>query len=245
LGLDDLEMGSDERIFSSIRNLYAGLLLLFKEKLLRLSPENSGEVLIKAEIMPILHNGRILFAAGRSKKTVDLHQIENRFKNLGVKVDWGRVNAVQQKRNDIEHYYTLDKKDAIREVVSDIFIVIRDFIKDELNDDPKELLGNKHWNIMLNTSKLFESQRKTCLDSLKNVNWPSDLISNYVEQIRCSSCGSFLLAPSNHTVQVKIEDQYFDCESCGQAVQYSDLLESFLNNHSSEEPNPQSLSANE
>jgi type I restriction enzyme M protein len=220
LGLDDFEMETEERIISSIRNLYAGILLLFKEKLLRLSPDESEEVLIKSEIVPVNEGGKIKFK-GTGTKTIEFDQIKKRFGKLGVKFDWQRVEKIQKKRNEIEHYYTTDKKSAIREVISNTFIVISDFIKNELNEDPRELLGLKYWNAMLSTSELYEDQRKNCLDLLSKINWQPTSID--VNDIRCSSCGSTLIAPVMPAVP-KVENQYFDCVSCGQAISYNDLI---------------------
>ena len=50
MGLDDYKvaLGGDERRYiSSTRNLFAGILLLFKEKLSQLSPDGTDEILIK------------------------------------------------------------------------------------------------------------------------------------------------------------------------------------------------------
>jgi type I restriction-modification system DNA methylase subunit len=233
LGLDDFEMGTEERIISSIRNLYAGMLLLFKEKLLRLSPSESNEVLIKSKVIPIKENGKIKFK-GADRNTVDVSQIKDRFKDLDINVDWQRVKVIQNKRNDIEHYYTTEKKDAIREVISSAFIVIHDFIEKELNDNPRELLGEKYWNTMLNTSELFEKKRKDCLHSLKEIKWQPITLGVRVDEIRCSSCNSSLIAP-DEPITSKVEHQYFTCMSCGQSISYNDLLEALLNDQPFEE----------
>lgn len=228
LGLDDYELGTDERIISSIRNLYAGLLLLFKEKLLRLSPKGSEEVLIKSQIVPVHEKGRIRFK-GEGKKTIELEQIKKRFDKLGIKFEWQRVNAIQEKRNDIEHYYTKDKKSAIREVISNTFIVISDFVRNQLDEDPRDLLGLKYWNTMLSTSELYENERENCLELLKLIDWQPTGINP--DDIRCSSCGSSLVAPLM-PVLPKTERQYFDCRSCGQSISFNDLIAPLSNEQS-------------
>jgi type I restriction enzyme M protein len=220
LGLDDYEMGTDERIISSIRNLYAGLLLLFKEKLLRLSPEGSEEVLIKSEIVPVYENGKIKFK-GLGQRTIEYEQIKKRFEKLSIQFEWTRVKAIQEKRNDIEHYYTKDKKSAVREVISNTFIVIRDFVRNQLDEDPRELLGLKYWNTMLNTSDLYEKEREDCLELLNLIDWQPSAITS--DAIRCSSCGSALIAPVR-PLSPRIERQYFDCRSCGQSISFNDLI---------------------
>ena len=62
MGLEDYASGEKDlkRLISCARNLFAGILLLFKHKLVELSPPNSNEVLIKARIRPERdHSGNI------------------------------------------------------------------------------------------------------------------------------------------------------------------------------------------
>ena len=47
MGLEDYQSEDKKRMLSCVRNLYAGMLLLFKYKLVELSPEGSNEILIK------------------------------------------------------------------------------------------------------------------------------------------------------------------------------------------------------
>ncbi len=47
LGVEDFQKLKENpnRVISAVRNIYAGVLLLFKEKLYRLSPQGSNEIL--------------------------------------------------------------------------------------------------------------------------------------------------------------------------------------------------------
>jgi len=228
LGIEDYKTGDEKRIISAIRNLYAGLLLLFKEKLLRLSPDDSNEVLIKSKVSPILEKQNIKFI-GVGNNTVNTYQIEERFKKLGVEVDWKRVKDIQKIRNNIEHYYSTDIKDAILSVISSTFIVIRDFVKKELNNNPRELLGTESWQTMLDTSEFFEERRRNCLVALAKITWEPSYLSERIEAFRCLTCGSALIAPLENSIQRKVDQQYFECESCGQSMRYGDLVEASLN----------------
>jgi type I restriction enzyme M protein len=230
LGLDDFEMGTDERVISSIRNLFAGMLLLFKEKLLRLSPEESNEVLIKTRVIPVNENGKIKFKGAKKSNTVDVREIQERFDGLGVRVAWPLVTEIQQKRNQIEHYYTTDKKSAIKDVVSKTFVVISAFIKNELGEDPRELLGDTYWNILLKTSAVYEGERGDCLRLLGEIKWTDE--SLVIKDISCPSCNSALIKPSTEHRAAKIENQYFDCVSCGQVISYGDLVAPLKNEQS-------------
>ncbi len=74
-GIEDYNDGRRPRLLSAVRNIHAGILLLYKEALRRRSPPNSNEALIKAKIEPQPDgNGGIAFV-GVGKKTVDTFQI--------------------------------------------------------------------------------------------------------------------------------------------------------------------------
>jgi len=57
LGIDDYFSKKENRVFSSVRNLYAGILLMYKSKLLDLCPAGTDEVLIKSKILPVERGG--------------------------------------------------------------------------------------------------------------------------------------------------------------------------------------------
>ena len=52
IGLQDYAY--DDRLVSSVRNIHAGILLLFKYKLIILSGEGSNAALVKQKIVPFL-----------------------------------------------------------------------------------------------------------------------------------------------------------------------------------------------
>lgn len=121
----------DKRYLSSVRNICAGILLLYKEKLSRLSPKYQKELLIKKNIeLSKNEQGDIIFI-GKGDKTVDVYEIKERFKSLKIIEDkeyWKKFDELNQLRNNIEHYYTDKSPDAVREVVAKSFLLIRDFI---------------------------------------------------------------------------------------------------------------------
>ncbi len=143
LGLEDYEASeSDERrVVSCARNIYAGILLLFKYKLSSLSDPNTDEALIKEKVQPKVVDNKILWV-GKGKKTVDYQSIKDRFDSLDIKVDWDRINKINDYRNNVEHYFSNLEHKAIQGLISNSFLIIRDFIAEELQADPKECLGS-------------------------------------------------------------------------------------------------------
>ena len=73
LGIEDYEMATADtrRYISCTRNIFAGILLLFKHKLSELSPAGSDEVLIKQKVMPKIDINSITWI-GEGKQTVDV-----------------------------------------------------------------------------------------------------------------------------------------------------------------------------
>ena len=75
LGVADYTLSSEDprRLHSAVRNLFAGILLLFKSKLADLS-KNDDESLLKAKIRPTLQGDAFRWV-GEGSKTVDDVQI--------------------------------------------------------------------------------------------------------------------------------------------------------------------------
>src|SRR5882724_11676154 len=88
LALEDFSSPNDARLLSAVRNLHAGILLLYKEKLRLLSPPGTNDVFIKANIQPQVGPPGGSTWVGVGKNTVNVAEIRRRFKALGVQTDW-------------------------------------------------------------------------------------------------------------------------------------------------------------
>jgi hypothetical protein len=100
IGVEDFESSDTRRVLSAVRNISAGILLLYKEKLRQLSPPGSDEVLIKQNIHPKLNPSGQLEYVGYGKKTVDVQKIKERFKSLGIDVNWSLFENISDIRNE-------------------------------------------------------------------------------------------------------------------------------------------------
>ena len=111
VGVEDYQSGTRSRLLSAVRNIHAGILLLYKEALRRMSPAESNDALMMARIVPSKDpNGKVVFI-GEGKKTADTQQIKDRFDTLGIKTDWKRFDRINETRNEVEHLYPrLDQK---------------------------------------------------------------------------------------------------------------------------------------
>jgi DNA-directed RNA polymerase subunit RPC12/RpoP len=215
VGLEDLEDGSSRRLLSAARNLHAGILLLFKSKLLELSPEGSDEVLIKQLVVPRVSEGGSVSFVGKGKKTVDVQGIKERLENLGVPVDWLRLDRLTNERNNIEHYYPKLSGDALRGLVSDVVVIIRNFTVNALSRDPRELFGDEHWTKLIQQKDVFDAEQQTCLDSMGEVDWGSTALAAAALKFVCDSCGSSLMRPATDKQDDDDEVPSLECRSCG------------------------------
>ncbi|HBB33010.1 MAG TPA: hypothetical protein DDZ80_31365 [Cyanobacteria bacterium UBA8803] len=226
VGVEDYLTDDSKRYLSSVRNICAGILLLYKEKLCRLSPSYDKEVLIKKDIRPIDDGqGNIIFI-GTGKKTVDVQEIKERFSSLKITVDWKKFDELNQLRNNIEHYYTDKSPDAVREVIAKSFILIRDFISDCLDEEPHQLLGDVYWQALLNTADVYEAEEAACRQSFEDIEFKHPILQEAVEQIRCPSCHSSL-------IKAKDIDEFsiftsLSCGSCGKAFKFGEVMDECL-----------------
>jgi len=222
LGLEDYESKDKRRVISSVRNFHAGVLLLLKEKLRLLSPPNSDEVLIKEKILPRLDaNGKLVFV-GNGKKTVKPDQIRDRFDSLGIKFDWKRFKKITDLRNELEHYHTATGSDEINEMVSDAFILVRDFVKNELAEDPRALLGRDVWKTLVTEGNVYKDERNDCLVELERVKWESDTLRDaMMKYARCPKCRSLLLTPKD-AIQ-HYSKLLLGCRSCGKTHDFRSI----------------------
>ena len=223
IGVEDYQSDDPRRILSAMRNITAGILLLFKEKLRRLSPEGSDEVLIKQRIELKLENGKLIFI-GVGKNTVDVPQIKERFKTLGIIINEDRLQEIVNVRNYMEHYCTRESEDRLRELLSDSFLIMRDFIGSQLEIEPLELLGEKTWNVLLGVAEVYQSELAECKAEKKKINWESKTLEKMSNFLRCSKCKSALLKPVNP------EEKHFpllefSCSGCGMTALLEELAE--------------------
>jgi len=223
VGIEDYERGSHDRLLAAVRSIHAGILLLYKEALRRLSPAGSAEALLKAKIAPTRNaQGNVEFV-GDGTKTVDVQQIKEHFDSLGIVTDWKRFDRITKVRNEIEHYYTKTNKKALESLVSDAFIIVRNFVATELSEDPLKLLGEQTWQSMLKVSEVYEAERAECEKALAAVNWESDTLAKGVVDLTCPSCSGSLLRPDTDDKDYR-DDMALQCRACGETSDAHDFV---------------------
>jgi len=230
LGLEDYETSKedDRRIISSTRNIYAGILLLFKHKLSSLSAKNTDEALIKERVSPKIIDNQILWV-GKGKKTVDYQSIKDRFDSLGIAVDWSRIEKINDYRNNVEHYFSNLEHKSIQGLISNSFIIIRDFISEQLQHDPKELLGNNSWLILVDIHEVHEKEKQACIDLIKITDFFNDTIQEAFISHLCKECGSDLIYPREQNIEAA--ENIFVCKSCDTEFYYEEIVNQAIINY--------------
>ncbi|ASF44986.1 hypothetical protein [Methylovulum psychrotolerans] len=229
IGLEDYQSPDERRIVSSTRNIFAGILLLFKHKLCELSPPDSDEALIKQRVLPEIDVTGAVRWIGKGNKTVDVQNIKERFDSLGISIDWKRVDNINKYRNDIEHYFSSRNTQSVQQLISDSFLIIRDFISEHLSEDPKQLLGDDAWGVLIKVNEVYEKEKTTCVEALETLSYFNDEILNAFESYSCAKCGSGLITPSERNVEA-IEVEY-TCKSCGKALPYEDIVKPVISDY--------------
>lgn len=221
IGLEDYSSPDKRRVISCTRNIFAGILLLFKYKLSLMS-SNSDEALIKQRVLPTIDENGNLIWKGKGRKTVDVQNIRERFESLNIEVDWKRIEKINDFRNDIEHYYSGLNHKAIRSLISDSFIIINDFIRSHLSTDPKELLGDEAWSVLIEVNEVYEKEKAECIAALETLEYFDSMILNAFENFSCEECGSGLIVPTLNGGDALESD--FVCKSCGNTLPYESIV---------------------
>ncbi|MPM09052.1 hypothetical protein SDC9_55368 [bioreactor metagenome] len=218
IGLEDYISSStdQDRKLSSVRNIYASLLLFLKAGLCHYSPDGSNDVLIKAKILPVRNKDTGISFIGTEKNTVDVKGIRDRYNSLGINLKWDPLEKIQKERNNIEHFYSSTPIETIQALVCEASKFILEILKEVFETDPSSMLGEV-WNKMIAIKNIYEPIKKDCNESLdmlsKIISFNPETIS-LLKELRCHECNSPLL--------------YFDTESeiSRDGTMYTEYLDS-------------------
>ncbi len=221
IGLEDLLKNDDRRVLSAVRNVHAGVLLLCKEKLRRLSP--ADELLLAQRFEPRPNGGSEISVVAVGRNTVGVEDIKRRFKDFGINFDWKRFEAIADIRHHIEHAYLQGTRDRAKEAVADAFILIRHLLVDLLREDPFKTLGPECWNALLENADLFEAELRDCRATLNCVAWETEAAAKSLNDIICPSCRSSLIRQRDPDNRQQSELALY-CSACGESHELGPVL---------------------
>ena len=189
-GVNDYMSDDDGRLLSAARNVHAGVLLLFKEKLRRLSPSDSNEVLVKQNVIPVLDDAGNLSFKGTGKNTADVTTIKRRFKSLGINAPWKRFDRFNKERNNIEHYYTRAGRATTEALLADACVIVEEFIREAFADDLADVLDHSTWDALRRLAESARQRRQDYLASIKHMNGLHPVLLEIAADLRCEECGT-------------------------------------------------------
>ncbi|MBF0427295.1 MAG: hypothetical protein HQL94_00095 [Magnetococcales bacterium] len=230
LGIEDYQAsGNDkDRVLSAVRNVYAGVLLLSKEVLRRLSSDD--EVLLHLDVVPKLGENGIHFKPrheGRVNRTIDKQEIIDRFKTLGLQINDNKINSISKVRNDIEHYHSRHTPAEIDSALADAFIVILDLTRKHIHEDPIDLFGQNVLGIFTEIKDIFDQEMKICKESLSAIDWETETLEAALEDFRCDACGSPLIKQLD-SKNIGWSNAQFQCHKCGKTINSEQLVRSAI-----------------
>jgi hypothetical protein len=225
LGVEDFKSADERRDLSAIRNLHAGVLLLCKEKLRRMSPD--GQVLLAQRFKPVIGPAGVVEFVGMGKGTVGAEEIKERFKDLGIAVEWKRLEGLASIRHNLEHAFYQGSKDTLRQALSDAHFLIRDILTDVLSEEPVNILGPACWQALLENAELFEQQLTACKSTLEAIAWTTNAAQKAASRLECTACGSTLIRQRDQTNSDQYEMHLY-CSACGRGVEIGRALSTAL-----------------
>lgn len=220
MGVEDYGQQDGDRILSAVRNLYAGVLLLAKEALVRKAPNADPQEVIGAVFKPVPdEHGGVEYVAA-SGRTIDFDGIGKRFKDFGLTIDQKALSELNAIRNDIEHHYTDKPGASIRTAIAKAFPVIADLFR-QIEESPVAHLGDV-WEKMLEERALYDQELRAARASLATVAWHAAFMTD--AKLKCIECGSELLEQihADNASQNCIE---FHCRNCGATPERDDVVE--------------------
>lgn len=227
LGVEDYEQTNTDprRAASAIRNFFAGVLLLLKEKLRQESPPGSNDALLYEKIVyKRAPDGTIIFV-GTGKKTVDVGRIQERYKNLGLTLDVVPLNELQQMRNDIEHHDASKHPHAkVQAAIAKTFVLVARVLEDHLGQKPNTVFSGDVWQTMLDEAQTYKEIEDRCRQSKVDLVGVLDAAEELLDSLECPDCGSTLLEA---TTGDYIESEY-ECRVCGKESSLAVLMPAAL-----------------
>ncbi|MEP0069025.1 hypothetical protein [Pyruvatibacter sp.] len=210
VGVEDIDSTDAARIVSVVRNIHAGVLLLCKEILVRLSPADSNAVLIRMRTKSVEEPDGSTREVGVGTSTIGRKEIKQRFKDVGVEVDLSILDSLSRIRNDLEHSHFEQPIGAVKGAIGTALPLIVELCK-ELQEPPRDIFGKSTWDRLLSEKAVFDSARSQSLASLQKWEVASDALRSSFADFQCYECGSGLVA--------REEDDALKCAGCSSGLE--------------------------
>jgi hypothetical protein len=223
LGIEDYRANDPPRALSAVRNFYSGVLLLAKEVLVRQAPNAKPEDVLGARYKPVPDGKGGVHHEWDGRQTVDFSTLGTRFKDFGLKIDETALRDLNRIRTAIEHYYTNESRETVREAIAKAFPVVVDLFA--LADEaPHEVLGDA-WQTMLDVRAVYERELQACEESFEELKARVNVVQE--ASFNCPECRSDLVSQEEPTNTDPWSIQAV-CRSCGAEPEGDKLVEHSL-----------------
>ena len=223
LGVQDSSRKDPRRVVSAIRNVYAGVLLLCKQVLWNASPDGSNGSLIYKDLK-LKNDKGLMVPKSVHGRTIDRREIEKRFKDLGLSLDWHELNNLAKIRNDAEHLFIKDDLKSAKEALAAAMPIIITIFNNHLKIDPSRTFGKKVWSQLLKNRLVFDEQSKVCYESFEGIEWPSTVAKESLPFSRCVECGSVLVMQDNPKA-ISFDEMELRCMNCQEYLDKEEVFE--------------------
>ncbi|MCF1484369.1 MULTISPECIES: hypothetical protein [Rhizobium/Agrobacterium group] len=216
MAVEDFQNAHSRRLSAAIRNLYAGILLLFKCVLAEKSPLGSGGLLIYKDIVPELKpDGSVGFKRkdGNNPKTVDKTEIKERLKSLGLNFYWSALESVSKIRNNMEHLYHNEHPNVVRTAFSDSLPLIVQILDDELQRPAASIFSPECWDFLKKNNDVVSQISRLCWASFAKIEWLDGVQKEAAQSLRCDHCWSPFVKqvdPDNDEIDL-IQLKFHEC----------------------------------
>ena len=196
--IEDYRRNTRPRALSAVRNFYAGTILLAKEVLVRSVPDADPDEILGARYKPVSDGAGGVAYETVGHNTIDFTQLAVRFNDFGLKISHADLRDLNRIRNDIEHLYTNDPLDAVREAIAKAFPVVVELFR-LAEEDPREVLGEA-WQTMLEVRSFYEREREQCEMTFEKVDWKSEALAEAPKL--CPQCFSHLVEQEIQQIRI-------------------------------------------
>ena len=139
------------------------------------------------------------------------------------------MERIRDIRNEMEHYYSSSSRAATTGVLADSFVVIRDFMRNELKEDPLKELGQRTWQVLTDVHEVHEREKGECASQLEQIDWKSDILESAILNYSCDECGSDLI-----DITEVVDDKWdseFRCRACDKRWSLDEMGQDAIRNY--------------
>ena len=245
LGVEDYMLAvenrpsDNKRLISATRNLFSGVLLLFKSLLAEESAE-SNYSLLKAKLVPSKDGDKITWL-GAGKKTVEYEKIKENLRSIDARVDFDSLSRLHGYRNDIEHYYDANNHQfaAVESFLADAFEVVSGFFVQQLGfprSEMEELITPDIFKVLVDSAAVINNAKKRQDAGFSIMIWHEGSREALAEAC-CPKCGTSVLLPEEAKKGKDADESQFKCRGCGEVFFYEEIISAYADKRNEDETN--------